>query len=63
VLLRLFENTCHTTRAVRQTLKEKENYFWYFLKISVTWCERPDRHNKTKINNNNEKVNKYKETN
>jgi len=28
----LLENMCHTTRAVGQTLKEKENYFWYFLK-------------------------------
>ena len=26
----LLENTCHTTRAVEQTLKVKENYFWYF---------------------------------
>jgi len=50
VFLRLFENTCHTTRAVGQTLKEKENYFWYFLKISATRCERSDRHNKVKEN-------------
>jgi len=26
----LLENMCHTTRAVGQTLKETENYFWYF---------------------------------
>jgi len=36
-------------RAVGQTLKEKENYFWYFLNYledSVTRRERPDIHNK-----------------
>jgi len=27
--LNLLENTRHTTRAVGQTLKGKENYFWY----------------------------------
>ena len=27
----LLENMCHTTRAVGQTLKEKEKHFWYFL--------------------------------
>jgi len=30
VFFELLENTCHTTRAVGQTLKGKENYFWYF---------------------------------
>jgi len=29
----LLENMCHMTRAVGQTLKEKENYFCYFWKI------------------------------
>jgi len=33
IFFELLENMCHTTRAVGQTLKEKENYFWYFLKI------------------------------
>jgi len=28
-IFELLENMCHTTRAVGQTLKEKENYFWY----------------------------------
>jgi len=67
----LLENMCHTTRAIGQTLKKKENYYWYFenechtvratgqtlkekdiffLKISVTRCGRPDRHNKIKKN-------------
>jgi len=27
-IFELVENMCHTTRAVGQTLKEKENYFW-----------------------------------
>jgi len=30
VFVELLENMCHTTQAVGQTLKEKENYFWYF---------------------------------
>jgi len=30
-IFELLENMCHTTRAARQTLKEKENYFWCFL--------------------------------
>jgi len=46
----LLENMCHTTRAVGQTLKEKENYFLVFflnyLEGSATRRERPDRHNK-----------------
>jgi len=29
-IFELLGNTCHTTRAVGQTLKGKENYFWYF---------------------------------
>jgi len=39
-------------RAIGQTLKYKENYFWFFgiLKMSVTRCGRPDRHNKAKEN-------------
>jgi len=41
---------CHTTQAVRQTRKEKEKLFLVFLKMSVTRCERPDRHNKVKEN-------------
>jgi len=42
---------CHATRTAGQTLKEKENYFWcFFQKISVTRCERPDRHNEVKEN-------------
>ena len=46
----LVEDLCHTTRTVGQTLKKgKENFFWY-LKMSVTRCERPDRHNKEKEN-------------
>jgi len=32
VFLRLFGKLCHTTRAVGQTPKGKENYFWYFKK-------------------------------
>jgi len=28
----LLENMCHTTRAVGQTPRGKENYFWYFWK-------------------------------
>jgi len=28
VFFELLENKCHTTRAVGQTLKEKEKYFW-----------------------------------
>jgi len=48
-IFELLENMCHTTRAVGQTPKEKEKYFFFvFLKISVTWCRRPDRHNKAK---------------
>jgi len=27
-IFEVLENKCHTTRAVGQTLKEKENYFW-----------------------------------
>jgi len=30
-IFELFENMCHTTRVAGQTLKEKENYFWFFL--------------------------------
>ena len=30
-IFELLENMCHTKLAVGQTLKEKENYFWYFL--------------------------------
>jgi len=41
---------CHTTRAVGQTRKEKEKLFLVFLKMSVTRCERPDRHDKVKEN-------------
>jgi len=40
---------CVTTRTVGQTLKKKENIF-DILKMSVTRCERPDRHNKVKEN-------------
>jgi len=29
-VLELFENKCHTMRAIGQTLKEKENYFGIF---------------------------------
>jgi len=29
-IFELLENMCHTMRAVGQTLKGKENYFWYF---------------------------------
>jgi len=47
-IFELLENMCHTTRAVGQTLKEKEKYFVVFLKISVTRCGRPDKHNKAK---------------
>jgi len=32
VFFELLENMCHTTQAVGKTLKEKENYFWYFWK-------------------------------
>jgi len=30
-IFELQENMCHTTRAVGQTLKEKENYFFVLL--------------------------------
>jgi len=45
----LFENMCHTMRAIGQTLKGKENYFSIFLNYleeSVTRRGRSDRHNK-----------------
>jgi len=32
IFFELLENTCHTTRAVGQTLKGKENYFGIFGK-------------------------------
>jgi len=47
-IFELLENMCHMTQAIRQTLKEKENYFLVFLKMSVVRCRRPDRHNKAK---------------
>jgi len=47
-IFELLENICHTTRAAGQTLKGKENY--YFFALSVTRCERPDRHNEVKEN-------------
>jgi len=31
-IFKLLENVCHRMRVVGQTLKEKKNYFWYFLK-------------------------------
>ena len=48
-IFELLENMCHTTRAVGQTLKGKKIIFG-FLKVSVTRCGRPDRHNKAKEN-------------
>jgi len=45
----LLENMCHTTQAVRQTLRERK-LFLVFLKMSVTRYGRPDRHNKAKEN-------------
>jgi len=36
-IFELLENTCHTTRVARQTLKEKENYCWYFFEF--LFCE------------------------
>jgi len=44
-IFELLENMCHTTRAVGQTLKGKENHFLNYLGESVTRHERPDRHN------------------
>jgi len=47
-IFELLENTCHTTRAVGQTQKEKENFSIFFglVEESVTRREWPDRHNK-----------------
>jgi len=47
VFFELLENMCYTTRTVGKTLKEKETIL-VFLKMSVTRCGRPDRHNKAK---------------
>jgi len=48
VFFELFENMCHTMRAIGQTLKEKEKLFFVLLKMSVTRYGRPDRQNKAK---------------
>ena len=36
----------HNASGRTDTTREKKDYFWYFLEMSVTRCERPDRHNK-----------------
>jgi len=41
-IFELLENMCHTTRAARQTLKEKENYFLRSstcLSVRNAWLE------------------------
>jgi len=37
-IFELLENMCHTTRAVEQTLKGKENSFSIFLKLFGRKC-------------------------
>jgi len=37
-IFELLENMCHTTRAVRQTLKKERNLFLVFLKLFGRKC-------------------------